>query len=496
MPGMEGDSERDRQRRLEALQQLAQRDPAPTTETPVGASVSAALPASDALSQRRTRPRWLLPLVAGVLLVALAAGAVVWLAPGLRGSKAANALTTHVITLPASANLYCPSTPAWSADGKDIAVIAQTTAPPDQSACSTYGSIVNNTPFAGSSLFTSWPYAVAVLDATTDKLLHSFSVPDPTPTLCTGLNSCSMEIAPPASLSWSPDGKSIAVYLDRLVSYSGPSGQQFGQERGALEVVSADGSSKTRVLLATGRAKVATNNVKTSDLYSPPLFAWDLTTGAGSYTDIHEAAGFFTIPYAPAYQISGAGQITPLSAPTAGALSPWSFGALQINGKMGGAPNVQLNANLWAWSADGRYVVPNLETNAYLNIPGLTVAPSPNLPGFYDPPFIAPPDAATAALAHEVATRDVSAYVARDPHGARLASFICEADTQYGKLTLRATATGKTLMSATYQFPTLASSLGCPGDAEAIVWAPDGTRIAMTDVQDKQIVIWRIPASA
>ncbi len=79
----------------------------------------------------RSRRR-IIPLVAGILIVALAAVAVARFALGPRGGDATaptNALTAHIITLPASASLYCPSTPARSPDGKRIAVMAKTVAP-------------------------------------------------------------------------------------------------------------------------------------------------------------------------------------------------------------------------------------------------------------------------------------------------------------------------------------------------------------------------------
>jgi Tol biopolymer transport system component len=46
---------------------------------------------------------------------------------------------------------------------------------------------------------------------------------------------------------------------------------------------------------------------------------------------------------------------------------------------------------------------------------------------------------------------------------------------------------------AIYNFPLVGTSLGCAGDTTPIVWSPDGSSIAMSDIQDGQIVIWQAP---
>ncbi len=287
------------------------------------------------------------------------------------------------------------------------------------------------------------------------------------------------------------------MFVSLNVQYPGPSGQTFDQQRGALDIMRVDGTGASRALAAYGRATIVTNNILAVNLYSSPLFVWDLTTGAATYSDIHEAAGSETIAYAPAFQIGAAGQLTVLIAPTADAVAPWSYGALSVSGGINEPyPNVLLQSSVWAWSADGRYVLPNVDTTAYLNVAKVTSNAQPGFQGTYTPPFVAPPDAATVALVREMIPRKAATYVARDPHGARLASYTCAADGDTGKLTIRATASGATLATTIYQFPTLSTSFGCPGDAEAIDWSPDGSRIAMTDIQDNQIVLWQVPAGA
>lgn len=70
----------------------------------------------------------------------------------------------------------------------------------------------------------------------------------------------------------------------------------------------------------------------------------------------------------------------------------------------------------------------------------------------------------------------------------------CLPDGYTGRLTVRATATRKTIMSLTYAFPTTSISHGCFNEVEGINWSPDGSRVTMTDDLDDQIVIWRFPA--
>lgn len=158
-------------------------------------------------------------------------------------------------------------------------------------------------------------------------------------------------------------------------------------------------------------------------------------------------------------------------------------------------PSIQFQSSAWAWSSDGRYVAPNVDVVAFMDAPNATRNEGPSMQGEYTPPYVAAPDAAADAVVREVASRKVVAYVALDPRGGRLASLLCEADGDTGKLTIRAAAIGRTLASEQYQFPASGLSFGCLGDAEAINWSPDGSRVAMTDNQDGQIVVWRISAS-
>lgn len=100
-PANGNQDESDRQRRLAALQRLAQRDPAPEPASPK-AQAEHALPELTERGRLRGR-RWIIPLVVGALLVALAAVAIFQFAPGLRdGASTArtSALNAQVMRFP------------------------------------------------------------------------------------------------------------------------------------------------------------------------------------------------------------------------------------------------------------------------------------------------------------------------------------------------------------------------------------------------------------
>jgi hypothetical protein len=460
-----------------------------------------ALPKVADHAKRRTR---LYAVAVAVLIVALASGGVAWLALGsqrARSAKVMHPLEPFAITLPSGAGVYCPSQPAWSPDGKYLAVMATTSQPGGIGRCRPCDDLVSNLTAqgvedAGYEGPFAWGVTVIVLDARTGAIVRRLEPTDPTGALCAGASHCVEGLAAPSSLTWSPDGASVLLFTMAQVELDEPNGQTFSQYRGALEIMRADGQGGARLLTMFARKTIIQNNILAVNLYSTPLFVFDLAMGSGRYRDVHEQAGAESVSYAPAYQIGPTGQVSALAAAQPGAISPWTYGALSHNGDYaGGLPSSLLQASQWGWLADGRYVVPAIMTTAYTKIDQVTSGAPADFPGAYNPPFVAPPDAATAAVEREVAPRKLTAYVARDPSGARLASFSCQPDGTTGKLTIRASATGKIVATTLYPFPTLASSLGCPGDAEALNWSPDGPRVAITDNQDNQIIIWRIPAN-
>ena len=322
MSGLGGDPENDRQWRLETLKRLAQRDPEPE-EALIKTSLDEGPPFPSIGVWLQSRRRWIIPLVAGVLIVALAAVVVAWFAPGLRGSGAANMphpLTPIVFTLPTSAAVYCPSMPGWSPDGKYIAVMARVFQPGGQGNCS-YGDLVSNmanrelTNPGPSSGVLGGPMTVLVLDAKTGAFVRQLKPIDLAGMLCKATSYCAAHFIMPVSLSWTLDGASVLLFSTVNVELTGPDGQGYTQTRGALEIMRADGTATTRALVAYGRetstATDAGGGILPVNMYSAPLFTWDLTTGSASYTDIHEAAGVETVDYASSFQVGSTGKLTP-----------------------------------------------------------------------------------------------------------------------------------------------------------------------------------------
>jgi hypothetical protein len=78
-------------------------------------------------------------------------------------------------------------------------------------------------------------------------------------------------------------------------------------------------------------------------------------------------------------------------------------------------PNVQFVGSQWAWSSDGRYVIPNLATDAYLNVPRVTFNPGAVMEqGFYQPPFVAAPNIAASAAVRDIVKARAGIYLAQD----------------------------------------------------------------------------------
>lgn len=479
--------------RQDALQRLA----TGAAQAPHGAPAPEPTQPSPVATRRNGR-RWGM-VVGAVVALAVVVGLVARFGPwrlGGAGGTPAAALTARIISVTGKTGLYCPSAPVWSPDSAYIAVVGQTTPAESQSNCPQYNTLTYVWSQSIVATGSANTYAVAEFDAKSGALIQKTTLPDTFKTLCAGSPVCSVDDVAPAAPSWSPDGKDIAVAAIELVTYPGADGATVSQPRAMLSLVPARKGGAIRTLVAAGRAiaESASGNIPLSDLYSPPLFEWDLTSGAGSYTDIPAESGTHTMPFAPSYRMDTSGAVAGLSDAAPHTATPWTYAAINISGT---APVVSLDASQWMWSADGRFVVPNLDVGAYLDVPPLTGTPAPNnLVGFADPTVIAPPTPAIAALVKSAVASHQGAYVALNPSGDRIATFMCEQDSGAGKIAVLAVASGATLKSASYQFPTDTASLGCAGDAEAITWSPDGAHIASADIQDGQIIIWRAPAAA
>lgn len=478
-----------RQQRLDALRGLA-REAAPVTS-----DAPPALPTARPL--RNGWRRWLAPvsaLVIILLIVGVVVGAILrqgGLWPLGQHTRPAPALTSKAYSLGPNS---CPSTPTWSPDGKSLALLV--TPQPNLSTCfSTYSitsiAQINPAVNGGESNDTTPNYAILILDAATGHITRTIALPTITAEiLCMNASVCSIQSASPVSVGWSPDGKTVAAFFTYVYDYSDNIRSQNG---GVLIVVPADGSGAPRLFLAQGRVRYSQNasSVSLDQVWGPDRFTWNLTTGAATSASVHRAQFVGTTPFAPGYQLGADGALTLDQQAQAGARSPWQEGVLlDTQGPGVSTPVYSWQASQWLWSADGRYVTPNLDTGAYISVPGVTGAPPAPSPGLIGETTASPPDAATNQSVKAVAKLGVSAALARNPDGKLLATYNCGVST--GELAIRAVASGATVAHANYTYPLTNSSLGCSGDISAITWSPDGARIATVDAPDSQLIIWRV----
>ncbi|MDE3230442.1 MAG: PD40 domain-containing protein [Chloroflexota bacterium] len=491
-PGDEAPDER--QRRLDALRGLA-REAAPVTpDAPaIAPSSLPALPAARPL--RRRWRRWLAPasaLVIVLVVVGVVVGAILRQSRA-PGSHPAPALAGKAYSLGA---LSCPSTPAWSPDGKSLALLVTPQA--NLSGCwnlNQMTSIAESNPAVNGNQTSGMPpdvFAIAIVDAATGHVTRTITLPALSKTvLCVGaVKLCSYSPASPVSVGWSPDGKTVAAFFTYTFDYSD---NTHSQDRGVLVVAAADGSGAPRMLIANGHVRYtpAVGGFSSDAVWGPPRFTWDLTKDTGSYFSVHRSIVDFSTPFAQGYQFGANGALTLDQQAQAGDVSPWREGVLANTLGAGRTPPVySWQSSQWLWSADGRYVTPNLDTAAYVTLSGATGAPPAPESGFVNQSSVSAPDAATSQSLQAAAQGAVSAAMARNPNGKLLATYMCGVSA--GELTIRAVKSGATLAQTSYTYPLSSTSLGCTGGIGAITWSPDGARIATVDAPDSQLIIWRV----
>lgn len=468
-------------------------------------------PSRRASAMRSIWRRWgslMLVIVAVVVIFGLVAGAILKNSALPFGPKPAPALTvSKVVALQAAGTLACPSTPTWSPDGKQFAVVALVGATSNSCYSASQvqqadGSFLNS---GGSTGPAPSGYALAIFNATTGHAVRTIKLPEFTSSLlCAGANPC---VANPLSgqdlsgqvvvgglalqsIGWSPDGHMIGVFFIYTVNYGD---YVHYENRGALIATPVNGSGAPRAFIAKARGVgFAGGNVDVNKTYSPARFTWDLTTGAGSYTDIHRGEWPWTAPFSNSYLLDGAGALSLAQQWRAGDVSPWSAGTFNNVPPPGVTPvTVSYQSSQWLWSPDSRFVLPNLDVSAYLVLPGVTTPPPPNDLGYIAPPNVTPPDAAmTQALKASVSAHS-GAVLARNPSRTLLAQYLCLPNGD-GQLTIRSVATGTTLAQTSYSYPLTSTSLGCKGDVGQILWSPDGAHIASVDGPDGQIILWQV----
>lgn len=283
--GAAGDSS-DQQRRMDALQRLAQERMALAPES---ARSQPPRPANDlqGASAPRSRRPWALVAVAGVVALALVVGTLAWLGATSHGAAtggAGQAITRMIVRLPTGA--YCPSQPAWSPDARYMAVLVQSAEPGGDGWCYPYQNLVSSA--AAQGLQTNgyggpfnWNFSVLIIDTTSGAVVRRLVPPDPIAAVCKGVSECFQNTVWPVSQAWSPDGSMILLFTTYQATITGSRGQSYGQNHGALVSMRADGAGVPRTLVQYGRATIISNQILSVNLYSQPRYAWDLTTGQG-----------------------------------------------------------------------------------------------------------------------------------------------------------------------------------------------------------------------
>jgi hypothetical protein len=519
-----------RQQRLDALRKLAGEPPSPASEAPQpttaphpalsGAGLNQGSDTEAGAATARVR-RWRMAALIGLVALMIIAGAVGFtlrrngaaLGP-LSAKPAPPALTVKTFSVGNAAGVYCASAPAWSPDGKSLAVFGQTNTPTDT--CLPYD---NQTVITALGIAVTVSanhadgYALVILDSATGHISGRVALPIPDQSaLCDASPSCVIQNLSPQSLAWSPDGHSIATFFtcERLLGAAGPT--QSVQECGGLLIAqvgaSATPSAAPRLLLAAA----APQTIGAASLAGLPLFIWNLGSGTATTSAIPGALTGATPPFTPSYQWAPNGQfiqtpgdtipfaaayewspddrIVSVAAPaeqSRGVAVAWSSGV--VSQRRSATDPVLFRTRQWLWSPDGQFVASNLGASAYITAPG---AIQPTVYGPYTPPLVNAPYVALDVAVKASLGSQAGVELAQSPDGKLLASYSCGTDGTIGQLTLRPVKSGGALAQASYMYPSSVFSLGCYGDIGDLDWSPDGAHLASADEQTSQIIVWQV----
>jgi hypothetical protein len=509
-----GDGER--QRRLDALRNLIQQAAPQTDAQPTETTAPHPALADDHAQVSGGYRRWRRAALIGVavVIVVAIAGGVILRGAGHSGQPGAN--TTPALAVKGfdlNGIIYCASQPAWSPDGKQLAVFGQTNLPTDN--CVAYNPQIDAATNGGGIYHSSnvaTGFALVILNSATGHVTHRETLPAPSPdALCAGASGCQIQNTNLQSLAWTPDGHSIALFLTyELLTGTDPTGAPLNrQEAGALLIVQPGVGAPPRLLVAATPIAPANGSGEQAGL---PLITWNLKTGAANVSAIPGALTGATppyipayawqaseqyiqitgdtIPFAPSYQWTADGQLraAPSSAttPAASAITPWRSGV--VGERRSPSDPVLYRTSQWLWSADGQYVTPDLATSAFLNLPGTNAAPATD---GYMPPLVNPPNGANSAAIPLATGSEAGMTLAQSPDGTLLATLNC-APNDTAVLSIRANKGSDPLAQTHYTYLSGVLSLACYGDLNSLVWSPDGTRIATIDEQDAQIIVWQV----
>ena len=415
-------------------------------------------------SARRRPPIALTVALLVVLIVALVAGAWAFERGRMGSASQAIATSSTVRTIELTkAGLACPNEPNWSPNGAYIAVFAS------QGDCTAQASAP----------------VIAVFDARTDALKHSFTLPHllAAQGVLAGLR--------PTLFAWSPDSASLVF----SVGYDPDLVLPPHTKRGLMFISVANGSTQffADSATATQPAGSATQ-------------IWDVKSGKLA----HVITG---LPPAPAYTWNADGSITPSANATGkNSMGLWQPGyitpSVSISDPTAPPLAVYYFAILPSWSPDGRYLALPLMLGA--RMPGGAITKKGEDCPYNDAVVcqgattIAAPDAGyNAALAAAEAgwkqpgqgqvTLWNAEAVAWRADGQELATMLPGDDFSNSQPTARITIfnthTGAKVRTLTIQRVNVSESGG--GYTPELAWSPRGSSLALVDFGDTTLTIWR-----
>lgn len=384
-----------------------------------------------------------------ILALVASAGAYVYArhASPKRQSKTA----PSALTFDHRAGLGCASAPAWSPDGRLIAVLGT------QQPCS----VIARTPDDTQSLY--------FFDSATGKLGRILKLkPLLQPQFssvqyyggCHGFNLslCYDHIA------WSPDGQSLAVLL--TMPESDPT-----VASDALVVVEPHGASIQVLKGGTFTQPTSSRHVEWA--------LWDLQGRTVRYTEEPDA---FNTASQLAWGQNGAltpstntqsSAVSPVGNPPGGSavFSPWQPGSILLEG------GPLLASSYWAWSPDGRYLATGLSTQIVMKDTSMT--PTTGANSGYG--IAAPRDEALTAVLSQARAQPVygeAGYgVAWTPSGSNLAELRCSSVATQAILSIWNTQTGARVTSTPLALSQ--ENTSCVNLPLDMAWSPDGQRLAL-----------------
>ena len=449
------DRDDERQRRVEAMRELAAEDgegSAPATAQPATPQPPAS-PALQPSRPPRSRQRWITALI--VLLALVIGGA--YMATRLTGATTGSGHATPTGSAPAATlravgDFTCALPPAWSPDGKTYAVLG---APVP---CSEVASL----PLAEHQ-------DIVIVDAATGAISHRIALAPYLANL--SLRTC-LGVAtecPPVVL-WSPDGSRLALGLAATERNGALSAF-------ALLVIPVNGGAATVIhgpLFSSAPSSTAPYRV--FDLTAHTARALSLSTSLNTADSLSWTAnGNLAANHAATPQ--------PVGNPDGGAsFSPWQPALAGATGS--GKIDVGSLYPFGAWSPDGRFVTLDLRTHFHV-YPGAADA-TPDTSGAIVG-RVSRDAALTAVIADLAAHPDATYALAWDDAGAHLLTVACASATT-AKLTVRSTATGAVVTTATLSFGGYTTS--CQQSALLPSWSPDGAHILLAAPDLGAAVVW------